>query len=537
MAAQFQAAATAASPATHSAADPRRWWALLALSLALFMAILDNTIVNVALPHIQSGLKTSISDLQWVVSAYSLVFGSTLITGGKLGDLFGRKRVFISGIVIFVTASALCGLAPNVSYLHAFRAVQGLGGAAIFPLTLAIINATFEGKERAAAIAAWGAISGVAVALGPVIGGVLVDHVSWRAVFYVNVPVGAIVAGLALYAVRDSRDTTRRGGIDWIGTVLSCAGLFAIIYALIRTDAAGWGWGSRNNVAMLAAGAVILLLFGLNELRIARRGGEPMLDLNFFRSLDFSAANAVSFLVTLAMFGAFFYVSLYLQSVLGYSAMGAGLRTLPVAVGVILGALISAQLAGRFGPRWPLAIGMALAAAGVLIWAQRMTPTTGYSHFALALPLFGFGMGIVFPAIGTAVLNSVSKDKAGVAVGVNDMSREVGGTFGIALMAAIFNPTYHTAVTQEAAKASLPSGVANALSHSPAGAQVADMPATLTTSVHHAVQSAFTGAMVDVLHVSVALLLVGAATAFVLMRRPPAEPALEDELEYATAAD
>jgi MFS family permease len=239
------------------------------------------------------------------------------------------------------------------------------------------------------------------------------------------------------------------------------------------------------------------------------------------------------------MFGAFFYVSLYLQSVLGYSAMGAGLRTLPVAVGIILGAPISAQLADRFGPRWPLAIGMALAGAGVLIWAQRLTPTTGYSHFVYALPVFGLGMGIVFPAIGTAVLNSVSKDKAGVAVGVNDMSREVGGTFGIALMAAIFNPIYHSGITQEAAKAGLPDAVAGALSQSPAGAGgVVATHADLAGSVHHAVQTAFTGAMADVLHVSVALLLVGAAVAFTIMRRPPAaepEPATAD-MEFGAAA-
>jgi EmrB/QacA subfamily drug resistance transporter len=519
--------------------DPRRWWALAALSLALFMAILDNTVVNVALPHIQTGLKTSISDLQWVVSAYSLVFGSLLISGGKLGDLLGRKRVFLTGLTLFIGGSVLSGLAPNITLLHVFRAMQGLGGAAIFPLTLAIINSTFEGKERATAISLWGGISGLAVALGPVIGGLLVDNVSWRAVFFVNVPFGLLVGGLALYAVRDSRDTTAKGGIDWLGTALSTAALFAIIFALIRTDAAGWEWGTRNNVATLAAGFVLMAVFLATEFVIARRGGEPMVDLTFFRNPIFSAANAVAFLVSLAMFGAFFYVSIYLQSVLGYSAMGAGMRTLPVAAGVMLGAPISGQLAGRFGPRWPLSIGMLTAGIGVFMWATMMGPAATYTDFVWALPVFGFGMGIVFPAIGTAILNTVSRDKSGVATGINDMSREVGGTFGIALMAAIFNPIYHSGLADRAAHAGLPATLTQGLRDGAGtGANAAGIPAELAHTVHTVVQSAFVSGMQTVLHVSTVLLVAGAIVAFTFMRGARAtEDATEgeEELQYAAA--
>src|SRR5579859_767628 len=529
-------------PAPAAMPDPRRWWALAALSLALFMALLDNTVVNVALPHIQTSLHTSISGLQWVVSGYSLVFGALLITGGKFGDLLGRRRVFVAGLVVFTSASALCGLAPNLNALHAFRAIQGIGGAAIFPLTLAIINETFEGRERALAISIWGAISGVAIALGPVVGGVLVDHVSWRAVFFVNVPIGIFVAGLALYAVHESRDTSSKGRIDWAGTLLSSAALFAIIYALIQTGNTGWDWGTRNNVLTLGAGAALVLAFIVTELSIMNRGGEPMVDLRFFRNLSFSGANAVSFLVSLGMFGSFFYASIYLQDVLGYSAMGAGLRILPIAAGIMVGAPLSGQLAEKIGPRWPMGVGMAVAGVGVLLWAGLMGPRAGYNNFVVAFPIFGFGVGLVFPAIGTAVLNAVPREKSGVATGINDMSREVGGTFGIAVMAAIFNPAYHSGLVTETAKAGLPASVATALN---SGAQAASssagqLPAELAVRVHGALQAAFSGAMVDVLRVGAVLLLLGSATAFALMGRArgaqPAEagdPA--EDLEYAAA--
>ncbi len=543
MAATNTALGSPARPAASAGrADPRRWWALAALSLALFMALLDNTIVNVALPHIQTSLHTSISGLQWVVSAYSLVFGSLLITGGKFGDLFGRKRVFLSGLAIFVSASALCGLAPNLNALHAFRALQGIGGAAIFPLTLAITNETFEGRERALAISIWGAISGAAIALGPVIGGVLVDHVSWRAVFYVNLPIGMLVAGLALYAVRESRDTSSKGRIDWAGALLSSAALFAVIYGLIQTGSAGWGWGTRNNVLALAAGAALLLAFIATELTILRRGGEAMVDLRFFRNLGFSGANAVAFLVSLGMFGSFFYASIYLQDVLGYSAMGAGLRILPIAAGIMVGAPLSGQLAAKIGPRWPLGAGMAIAAIGVLLWAGLMGPHAGYNDFVVAFPIFGFGMGLVFPAIGTAVLNTVPREKSGVATGINDMSREVGGTFGIAIMAAIFNPAYHSGLVSETAKAGLPASVAATLSSGAqaAGTSAGQLPADLALKVHAALQAAFSGAMVDVLRVGAVLLLLGSAAAFALMGRArggePAEATdTDEELEYAAA--
>lgn len=535
-----QSTSVGAPAASAAALDPRRWWALAALSLALFMALLDNTVVNVALPHIQRGLHTSVEDLQWIVSAYTLVFSSLLLTGGKFGDLFGRKRVFLTGLVFFVAASALCGLAPNIGYLHAFRALQGIGAAAIFPLTLAIVNSTFEGKERATAISVWGAISGAAIAFGPVVGGLLVDNVSWRAVFYVNVPIGAIVATLALYAVRESKDTSSGGHIDWLGTLVSSTALFAIVFALIKTDSTGWDWGSRNNVLMLSAGALLLAAFVAIELRILRRGGEPMVDLSFFRNLSFSAANAVGFLVSLSMFGVFFYASLYLQGVLGYSALGAGMRILPIAGGIMLGAPVSAQLAGRLSPRWPLAAGMAIAAIGVALWAALMSATAGYSNFVWALPVFGFGMGMVFPAIGTAILNAVPREKSGIASGINDMSREVGGTFGIAVTASIFNPVFHANLTHEALKAGLPAGVGAALRNGAGAVQLSTgVPAELALTAHRVTQAAFVGGLQTVMAVSVALLLTGAAVAFLFMRgsgsASDAETADAEALQFAAA--
>ncbi|HEY7295815.1 MAG TPA: MFS transporter, partial [Dehalococcoidia bacterium] len=345
-----------------------------------------------------------------------------------------------------------------------------------------------------------------------------------------------------LYAVRESRDATSGGGIDWAGTLLSSAALFAIIYALIQTGSPGWDWGTRNNVLMLGAGLALLLAFVSVELIILRRGGEPMVDLRLFGKLGFSGANAVAFLVSLGMFGSFFYASIYLQDVLGYSAMGAGLRILPIAAGIMIGAPLSGQLAAKIGPRWPLGAGMAIAALGVLLWAGLMGPHAGYTDFVAAFPIFGFGMGLVFPAIGTAVLNTVPREKSGVATGINDMSREVGGTFGIAVMAAIFNPAYHSGLTSEAAKAGLPSSVAATLSN---GAQAAassagQLPAELAAKVHGTLQAAFAGAMVDVLQVGAVLLLLGSAVAFALMGRAGTPEASSDAepveaLEYAAA--
>lgn len=504
---------TAPSPTLNAEKDPRRWWALIGLTFALFMALLDNTVVNVALPHIQRSLHTSLSDLQWIVSGYSLVFGALLITGGKAGDIFGRRRVFVGGLFLFTLASALCGIAPNVTALHIFRALQGIGGAAIFPLTLAIINTTFEGKERATAISVWGAVAGLAIALGPVLGGLLVDNVSWRAVFFINLPVGIAAAAIVLLTVDESRDTEGNGRIDWFGALLSIVALFAIIYALIQTGATGWDWGSRNNVLTLGGGVLLVFAFVAYEWQLSRRGGEPMIELSFFQNPAFNAVNAVAFLLSLGMFASFFYLSLYLQTVLGYSALGAGLRMLPVAVGIFIGSPLSAQLAGRYGPRWPLSLGLLIAAASIVAWGLLLTPNSGYSHFAWVFPFFGFGMGMVFPAIGTAVLNSVPARYAGVATGLNDMSREVGGTFGIAVMAAIFNPVYHSSLASNAAKAGLSSASVDGLRSG-----VASMPPAALAAAHHALQTSYVEATHPVLYVGAALLLLGAGVAIAFSR-------------------
>jgi len=500
-------------PAVAAGKDPKRWWALIGLTLALFMALLDNTIVNVALPHIQRSLRTSISDLQWIVSGYSLVFGALLITGGKIGDIFGRRRIFVAGLVIFTGASALCGLAPNITALHLFRALQGVGGAAIFPLSLAIVNTMFEGKERATAISVWGAVAGLAIALGPIAGGLLVDNVSWRAVFYVNFPIGVIAAAMVMLTVTETRDTEGNGRIDWLGALISIAALFAIIYALIKTDSAGWEWGSRNNVLTLAVGLALVVVFVAVERQIARRGGEPMIELSFFQNPAFNAVNIVVFLLSLGMFASFFYLSLYLQGVLGYSALGAGLRTLPMAAGIFIGSPISAQLSGRYGPRWLMGIGMTITAVAMAVWAMLLTAGTGYGHFVWVFPFFGLGMGMVFPAIGTAVLNAVQPRYSGVATGINDMSREVGGTFGIAVMAAIFNPAYHAALANNAAKAGLSANLVDGLRFG-----TPNLPPAVLQSAHQVLQASFVDAMHRVIYAGMALLFVGAVAAIALSR-------------------
>jgi EmrB/QacA subfamily drug resistance transporter len=508
---------TPAQPISIGAPDPRRWWALAAVCLGLLIALLDNTVVNVALPDIQRSLDATVSDLQWVVSAYSLVFSTLLITGGKLGDLFGRRRVFLYGLAIFTVGSVLCGLSPNIRVLHACRALQGVGGAAIFPLTLAILDNTFSGKERTTAISIWGMVSGVGIALGPVIGGLLVDSISWRAVFFVNVPVAALAAGLTLFAVRESRQAGRRGGIDWIGTVLSAAGLFCIVLALIETQREGWGWGSRNNMLALAGGVALLVLFGVIEIRRQRSGRDPMVDLTLFRIPSFSAANLVSFLVGVALFGVFFFASLYLQNILGLDALQAGLRMLPLAAALTVGSLISGRLVGRVGGRWPIVGGLLLAACGLLLWSALLQGEGEYRQFGWAFPVVGLGMGLVFPAVSTVLLGAVSPDQAGVASGVDDMSSEVGGTFGIAMLAAIFAPAFRHNLTDELTHIGLAPQLAGALERATSGAVATGDP------LHHLAQAAFAGAYQTVLHVSAALLTTGAVAAFFMLRQPKAQ--------------
>src|SRR5436853_4147623 len=334
--------------------DNRKWWTLAAMCFALFMIMLDNTVVNVALPSIQRDLKASISSLEWTVNAYTLTFAVLLVTGGRLGDIFGRRRMFLFGVGVFALSSALCGLAPSQHWLVAGRALQGVGGAFMMPGTLSIISNTFPPQERGRAIGTWAGVSALALALGPAVGGALTEYVSWRAIFFLNLPVAVGAVVVTLFAVRESFDKTVDRRVDFAGIGTLSVGLSALVLALVEGN--GWGWGSTEIVALLVTAAVGLVAFALVELH----GKTPMVQFEFFRSRSFLGANTVAFIVSFAMLAMFFFIALYMQNILHYTPLEAGIRFLPATVVIIVASPIAGRLADRIGPRPLMTVGRAL---------------------------------------------------------------------------------------------------------------------------------------------------------------------------------
>ncbi|HEY3021718.1 MAG TPA: MFS transporter, partial [Solirubrobacteraceae bacterium] len=409
----------------------RRWWTLGAMCFALFMIMLDNTVVNVALPSIQRDLDASISALEWTVNAYTLSFAVLLVTGGRLGDLFGRRRMFLLGVVLFAASSAFIGLSPNDAWLVTGRALQGIGAAFMMPGTLSIISNAFPPEERGKAIGTWAGVSAMALAIGPVVGGFLVENVSWQSIFFLNLPVAALAVVVTLAAAPESRDESQRHMIDWAGIGALSVGLTALVLALVEGNS--WGWGSAEIVALLVAAAGGLATFGLIEPRVR----EPMVDFSLFRSKTFLGANAVGFIVSFSMLAMFFFLALYMQNILGYSAVEAGVRFLPSTLMIVLVAPLSGRLADRVGPR-PLMVGGLSLTAFALFLQTRIDVGTGYGLLLPAFVLMGIGIALVMSPMSTAAMNSVPAEKAGVGSGVLSMSRMVGGTFGVAAIGALF---------------------------------------------------------------------------------------------------
>jgi len=416
--------------------DNRRWWTLGAMCFALFMIMLDNTVVNVALPSIQDDLGSTVSGLQWTVNAYTLSFAVLLVTGGRLGDIFGRRRMFLFGVVVFALSSALIGFAQSDAWLVGWRAVQGVGAAFMMPGTLSIISNAFPPEERGKAIGTWAGVSALALAIGPVVGGFLVEHVSWQSIFFLNLPVAAAAVAVTLFAAHESRDESATRRVDIVGIVVLSAGLLSLVLAFIQANA--WGWGSARIVGLFALAVVALATFALIE----RRVPAPMVDFSFFRSRSFLGANIVAFIVSFAMFATFFFLALYMQNVHGYSPLQAGVRFLPMTLVLIIAGPVAGRLADRVGSRPLIATGLLLT-AGSLFWQGHLEVDTPFSFLFGAFMLMGVGMGLVMSPMSTAAMNSVAPAKAGVASGTLSMSRMVGASFGVAVMGAIVSTLGH----------------------------------------------------------------------------------------------
>ena len=411
----------------------RTGWTLALVSLALFMVTLDNLVVTFALPRHPPPVRTSIASLEWTVNAYTLSFAVLLLSGAALGDRFGRRRMFVLGLGIFTLGSAAAALAPTAGALIAARAFQGAGAAVVMPLTLTLLSEAFPAGRRGVALGIWSGISGLGVALGPVIGGAVISGISWHWIFWINVPVGLVVGPLAVLRLSESRGPN--GRFDIPGLVLATGGLFGIVYGLVRANAIGWG--SSTVLGAMLGGAALLIAFTLWELR----SPAPMLPMRFFRSRAFSATNAVSFAMYFGMFGSVFLLAQFFQTAQHYSALQAGLRTLPWTGMPILVAPVAGILSDRVGSRPLMATGLALQALA-LVWIDRaLSPGMAYASVIVPFILAGTGMALVFAPAANAVLSSVRRHETGQASGANNAIREVGGVFGIAVLAAVFSHT------------------------------------------------------------------------------------------------
>jgi EmrB/QacA subfamily drug resistance transporter len=406
-------------------------WALVITSVAGFMAALDNLVVTTALPSIRKDLGGALSDLEWTVSAYTLTFAVLLMFGAALGDRFGRRRLFTVGLGIFSLASAGAALSSGMGELIAARAAQGVGGAILMPLTLTLLSAAVPPEKRGAAFGVWGAANGLAVASGPLIGGALTQHLSWHWIFWLNVPIGLALIPLARLRLAESRGANPR--LDVPGTILASAGLFGVVYGLVRGNADGWT--TTAVLGAMIAGGVLLVAFVAYETRAAN----PMLPMRLFRSRAFSSINAASLLMFLGMFGSIFLLSQFFQSVQGFSPTESGLRLLPWTGMPMLVAPIAGVLSDRIGGRPVVAAGLALQATGLALFALVLSVHVSYAAQVPALVVSGVGMALYFAPSASMVMGSVAPEEQGIASGANNAIREVGGALGVALLAAVFS--------------------------------------------------------------------------------------------------
>ncbi len=495
----------------------RKWWTLIAVCVGTFMLLLDVTIVNVALPSIQTSLKATFSDLQWVVDAYALTLAALLLTTGSLADLFGRRRVFMIGLVIFSLSSLLSGLATSPLWLNLARGAQGIGGAAMFSTSLALLGTAFQGRERGTAFGAWGAITGLAVAIGPVVGGALTTGLSWRWIFLVNVPIGVIALVLCWLRVEESKQPGARRP-DVIGVITFSGALGALVYALIKGNSKGWG--SAEILACLIGSAVLLVVFVIAELL---QRDNAMFDLKLFRKPTFTGGAIAAFALSAGLFALLLYITLYLQDVLGFSAFATGLRLLVISGGILLTSTLAGRLTARVPIRFLIAPGLALVGIGLLLM-RGLHADSGWTHLIPGFIVAGAGTGLINPPLASTAIGVVAPERAGMASGINSTFRQVGIATGIAGLGSLFSHTVRTHIeTLLSGAPHVSAGQAHALAvgvaqGNGAGSGLARLPAQARPIAEHALRSGFVTGLNDVFLVGAILAFVAAALTLVLIR-------------------
>jgi EmrB/QacA subfamily drug resistance transporter len=497
----------------------QKWWTLITVCVGIFMLLIDITVVNVALPQIQRSLHSSFSDLQWVVNAYALTLAALLLTAGALADLFGRKRMFAIGLVLFTVASFVCGISGTALTLNIARAVQGIGGAVMLATSLALIAQAFRGADRSTAFAVYGAVVGAAVAIGPLVGGALTSGLGWRWIFFVNVPIGVAAVFLTLTRVAESKDPGATG-VDWWGLTTFSGALFLFVYALIQGN--DKGWGSTEILSCLIASVVLFSAFLVVELRQKR----PMFDLTLLRRPAFAGASLVGFTISSSIFALFLYLTLYIQNVLGYGPFQAGLRFLPLTVVLFFVAPLSGRLMARVPIRILLAAGLLLVAVGLLLMSG-LSASSSWTHLLPGFIVAGIGVGLVNPPLASTAVSVVPPSRSGMASGINNTFRQVGIVTGIAALGAIFQHEVASKTQAPLARSGQLGAIVRAthgqLQSTFASGSTDTLGRALSPRLRGALNSAFRPAFAsslnEILLIAAAVALVGAIGALVLVRR------------------
>ena len=521
-------ASLARSAATEEL-NPRRWWILAVMSLTTFMVFLDNTIVNTALPSISRDLGASTATLQWVIDGYTLVLAGFLLVGGTMGDRFGRRRFLILGMLIFGIAASGAALSTDSTMLIGFRGLQGIGAALVLPATLSIVTATFPREERTIAIGIWTATGGLAIGVGPVVGGLIVDEINWAAVFWLHLPVVAI-ALLGMRLVPESRDSRFRR-LDIPGALLATSGLFALVFGIIQGNEAGWT--SPEIIAAFSAAVVLLGAFAVVEARTRA----PMLPLRFFKQRDFNGAVLIIGLIFFSLMVTFFFLTQFFQIVQGKSAFTAGAFILPAAGMMLVGAPVSAILSKRIGPRALITVA-SVAVVGGLIWLSNLDADSSYLTIGLGLAAFGFGGGMALAPLTDTVMAAVPVNDAGIGSAVNDVSRELGAALGIAITGSIVSNIYRSNV-DDSLSGVIPADLVDTIGEGIGVANVAaaSLPAEVAAAVIEAANTAFIDAFTTGLLVSAGVMVLATGAALVMIPRRRRASQADDVAEFQVEFD